>query len=150
MNETNYRIKYRKGDFEVEVQGDKDWVEKKFEQLVTEKVVPKAVTVTEEAIGLPASLVEFLKQKGEPKKHIDRITVFGYWLFHKKNVRNFNVRDFEKCYSESRITEPSNISDQLNRAQAKGYFRVVDQLKDGLKTWTITLTGERYVDRMKG
>jgi len=155
MSESNYRIKYRKGDFEVDVQGDKEWVEKKFEELTTKEITivgakaPKIEGVKIGKVALPSSLSEFVKQKGSPSKHIDLVSIFGYWLFHKKNVKMFSTKDIASCYADARIPESANISQEMNNAQGMGYFRREEEKKDNRIAWTITPTGEEYVEQMK-
>lgn len=146
MTETGYRIKYRKGDFEIEFQGDKEWVEKKFKELTGEKVVEPIALV---AKALPDSLVEFLKMKGNPKEHNDITIIFSYWLFYKESMSAYNIDDIAKCYDEARIAKPKNITDTMNKLQAKGYLKPVGE-KDGKKAWMITRTGGEYVEKMKG
>ncbi|MCP8309424.1 MAG: hypothetical protein H3Z53_09965 [archaeon] len=148
MNEINYRIKYRKGDFEVEVQGDKEWVEKKFKELAEGKVVaPEAPTP--EVKVLPTSLVEFIKAKGNPSEHTDIAILFSYWLHKKEKMGSYNKDDIEKCYTEARITKPMNITDVMNRLQGKGYLMPAPEKKDNKKAWVITRSGEEYVEQMK-
>lgn len=150
MSENSYRIKYRKGDFEVDVQGDKEWVEQKFKELTESKLIhKKEIPPESKEMVLPSSLAEFVRQKGNPSRHTDLITIFGYWLFHKLNTRAFNKRDIESCYADTRISESSNTSQQINNVQASGYFRRVAEEKDSLTAWTITPTGEDYVEEMK-
>ena len=84
MRENNYRIKYREGNFEVEVQGDKDWVEKKFKELMEGKPIIFRKTTQEETETLPTSLVEFVRAKGNPKGHPDIAIIFSYWLHKRK------------------------------------------------------------------
>jgi hypothetical protein len=148
MSETTYRIKYRNGDFEVEVQGDKTWVEAKFKELTTPETSPKVETIvkrTAETEELPESLAEFLNQLGNPSLHTTLVVVFGYWLIHKEKYQSFNVKDVEKCYSETRIATSANTSQYLNEAQGDGYFKRLDEKKDNLVAWTITPTGDKFV-----
>lgn len=145
MTEASYRVRYKKGDFEIELQGDKEWVEKKFIEFIEGRIVEPNVS----AKMLSESLVEFLKSKGDPKEHIDRIIVFSYWLFHKENIESYNVDDIERCYDEARITKPSNINAFMNELQAKGFLKTAG-MKDGKKAWVITRTGEEYVEKMGG
>lgn len=155
MSETNYRIKYKKGNFEVEVQGDKDWVEAKFKELTTKEItivgakVPKIEGAKIEEMTLPSSLAEFIRQKGSPSRHSDLVIIFGYWLFHKRGIRVFNRIDIEACYSDARIPESTNTAQMINGAQAAGYLRREGERKDGKIAWTITPTGEKQVEQMK-
>ncbi|HEX69385.1 MAG TPA: hypothetical protein ENG10_03720 [Candidatus Bathyarchaeota archaeon] len=146
MVEGTYKIKYRKGDFEIELQGDKEWVERKFQEFIE----GKAVTVTAiRAKELPDSLVEFLRNKGTPRKHTDIAIIFSYWLFHRENMQAYNIDDIAKCYDEARIKMPKNLTDTMNKLQKKGYVKPVGE-KDGKKAWIITQSGEEYVEQMKG
>ncbi|MHA1289885.1 MAG: hypothetical protein ACTSPB_21095 [Candidatus Thorarchaeota archaeon] len=154
MREITYRIKYRKEAFEIEVQGDKDWVESKFRELskkttIPEKSIEKVETLrTEDVASHPKSLEEYLEEKGNPTKHTDRIIIFGYWLFHERDMVSFNRKDILKCYSDSRIMEPKNINDLLNYVEENQYF-IKREDKDGLNAWTISRSGEEYVEQMK-
>lgn len=157
MSDANYRIRYKKGDFEVEVQGDKAWVEEKFEQLkkdLPSKMVTSGSSTSQtatpiaETTALTDSLVEFLKSKGSPSSHIDVELLFAYWLLKKRNMESYNIVDIQNCYAEARITKPANITDVMNGLQEKGYAMPKDK-KDGKKAWVITGTGEEYVEQMK-
>jgi hypothetical protein len=160
MDDANYRIKYKKRDVEIEVQGDKAWVEKKFKELTERKMaIPEAITPEESsthstkalAEELPASLVELIKSKGNPSGHTDLALIFSYWLHHKEKMNSYNKIDIENCYSEARITKPTNATDIMNKNQKKGYLMLpTEKLKDGKKAWVITQTGEEYIEQMKG
>jgi hypothetical protein len=152
MSESNYRIKYRKGDFEIDVQGDKDWVENKFREFVEGTVVVGATgeAAPREVGVLPASsLAEFLRVKGNPSKHTDVAIIFSYWLHKKEKMSSYNVDDIEKCYVETRISKVKNIGDLMNRVQGKAYLMPASAKKDGKKAWVITKTGEEYVKQLK-
>lgn len=157
MSDSNYRIKYKRGDFEIEVQGDKVWVDNKFDELRKEippkstpqvyPIAPTPAAATGEQT-LPGSLVEFIRLKN-PSQHTDRIVVFAYWLFKKENMPSYNTSDIENCYNETRILKPANISDMMNKIQGQGLITPVKEEKDGKKAWVITDTGEKYVEQMK-
>jgi len=85
VNAVTYRLKLKKGDFELEVQGDREWVESKFEKLTTEQI---SIAGIKEAVprGMPQTLGEFLDQKGNPQKHTDVVTIYAYWLFHVEKM----------------------------------------------------------------
>jgi len=148
MSETSYRIKVRKGDLEVEVQGDKIWVESKFKELTTQEV---AIAVSKEvaARGMPETLGEFLDQKGNPSKHTDSVAVFAYWLFKVEKMATFNVQDILECYDKTRKAKPSNVNQIINQNVASHVFAEASEKKDGLKAWVITRTGEEHVEQMK-
>lgn len=158
MSEPTYRIKLKRGDYEFEVQGDKAWVEGKFEELV--KDIPPIAPLTSTsgsqppapttgAGTLPGTIVEFIKAKGNPSKHTDTAVLFAYWLFKKENMTSYNIEDINNCYDQTRIPKPANISDMMNQIQSQGFVATVKEEKDGKKAWVITTTGETYVEQMK-
>lgn len=148
MNDTNYRIRVKQGDFEMEVQGDKDWVEGKFKELSTKEAI---ISLQKEvgAKGMPGTLGEFLDQKGNPSKHTDSVAVFAYWLFKVEKMATFNVQDILECYDKTRKAKPSNVNQIINQNVASHVFAEASEKKDGLKAWVITRTGEEYVEQMK-
>lgn len=147
MSETNYRIRYRKDNFEVEVQGDKEWVEKKFEELTSKQI--SIVEERHEVKGMPGTLGEFLDMKGDPKKHTDITAIFAYWLFKVEHMESFNVKDILDCYDRTRKTKPANTNETINGNVERHIFEVAKEKKDGFKAWVITRTGEEYVEQMK-
>jgi len=149
MNTPIYKIKLRKGDFELEVQSnEKDWVESKFEELKKQEIVVAKIEALEKR-SIPETLGEFLDKKGNPQKHTDRVTVFAYWLFKVGKSESFNVRDIIDCYSKTRIPKPSNTNQIINQNVATHIFAEATEKKDGYKAWVITRTGEQYVEQMR-
>jgi hypothetical protein len=143
-----YRIRLKNGDFEVEIQGDKEWVENKFKELMTEKVAIAGVVETK-TTGLPETLGEFLDQKGNPQKHTDVVAVYAFWLFRVEGMESFNVKDIVSCYDRTRRTKPSNPNMIINQNVATHLFAEALGKKDGYKAWVITRKGEEYVEQMK-
>jgi len=148
VTEIPYRIKLRRKDFELEVQGDKLWVENKFKELITEKA-GLADLGGIAPTGMQETLGEFLDQKGNPEKHTDVVAVYAYWLFKKEGMKTFNVKDIISCYDGTRRRKPSNPNMIINQNVATHLFAEAGEKKDGYKAWIITRTGEKYVDEMK-
>ena len=148
MAETNYKIKVKKGDFEVEVQGDKDWVETKYKELTTVRIsIPAPEGIETET--MPETLGEFLDLKGNPSKHTDSVAVFAYWLFKVESVPTFNVQDILGCYDKTRRAKTSNVNQIINQNVASHFFADAPEKKDNLKAWVITRKGEEHVEQMK-
>jgi hypothetical protein len=147
VSAVTYRLKLKKGDFEVEVQGDKEWVESKFEKLTTEDI---SITRGKEVVlrGMPETLGEFLDQRGNPDKHTEVVAVFAYWLFKVEKMESFNVKDIVNCYDKTRKAKPSNPNQIINTNVASHLFAEAKEKKDGYKAWVITRTGEEYVEKM--
>jgi hypothetical protein len=157
MSDANYRIKYKKGDFEIEIQGNKEWVEEKLKQFIRVPSPslpavnpPDPYTPIIEVARTPApseSIVEFLKAKGDPDGHTERALLFTYWLF-RKGMPSYNTYDIESCFDEARLSKPTNTSDVMNRLQSQGFVMTTNE-KDGKKAWVITQTGEKQVEQLK-
>jgi len=148
LSETSYRIKFKKADFELEVQGDQLWVESKFKELTAKEI---GVAAPRERIteGMPETLGEFLDQKGNPQKHTEVIAIFAYWLFKVEKMASFNVKDIVECYDRTRKAKPSNPNQIVNQNVASHLFAEASEKKDGYKAWVITRTGEQYVEQTK-
>jgi hypothetical protein len=148
MSTIEYGIRIKRGDFEVEVHGDRDWVEKKYKELTTERIVIPAPEDIETE-QMPGTIGEFLDLKGNPSKHTDSVAVFAYWLFKVEKMETFNVQDILSCYDRTRKTKPSNANQIINQNVASHIFAEASEKKDGLKAWVITRKGEEYVEQMK-
>ena len=153
MSDLIYRLKYVKGDFEVELQGDREWVEKKFSELTN---FPRANTESEQieeknsgVVELPKTLVEFLDLKGDQKTHPSMIAIFAYWLKEAEDIESFNVKDLEECYRSTGKTKPRNINDAINYNVKKQILSEEENKKNGLKSWRITKEGKKLVEAMK-
>jgi hypothetical protein len=148
VSDTSYRIKVKQGDLEVEVQGDKDWVERKFKEVTTQEI---PISISKEVVPkeMSRTLGEFLDQKGNPSKHTDSVVVFAYWLFKVEKMATFNVQDILDCYNKTRKAKPSNVNQIINQNVASHIFAEAPEKKDSLKAWVITRTGEEYVEQMK-
>jgi hypothetical protein len=152
LSEPTYRIKLKRGDYEIEVQGDKVWVETKYKELTTSEIISLPITsqpssATVKVSRFPESLAEFVKSKGSPNKHSTLVVIFGYWLFHKGNEKSFGVKDIAKCYDDARIPESTNTSQYMNEAQGKGFFKRADEKKEKQVAWTITQSGDEFVEK---
>jgi hypothetical protein len=148
LSSITYRLRVKRADFEVEVQGDRDWVEKKFKELTTERIIIPAPENIE-AESMPETIGEFLDLKGNPSKHTDSVAVFAYWLFKVEKVETFNVQDILSCYDRTRKAKPSNVNQIINQNVASHFFADAPERKDSLKAWVITRKGEEYVEQMK-
>lgn len=150
MLESNYSIRYRRGDLEIEVQGDKNFVETNFKELLELKrpVEAKQPIITGEVqltdAGKKYSLAEFLKTK-DAKNHGDKILVFAYYLQEYENISSFNLDDIEQCYMKVKVPKTTNFSPYFTQLVSKGYIMDATEKKDNKKSWTLTNSGDEYV-----
>lgn len=153
MIETHYSIKYKKDDVEIEVHGDKAFVEEKFKELLELKqVISKEIPVSLEnksldAGGKKVSLAEFLRTK-KTKSHAEKILAFGYFLDKVKRDSLFNLDDIEACYKEARLPKTKNFSAYIAPLIRDGYLMDAEERKDNKKAWTLTDSGLKYVESL--
>ena len=149
-----YRIKIKKGNLEIEVEGDKEFVEKHIEEFkeelpkITEEKPSEEVSVSSTWEGETElknlSLAEFYKMK-QPRDHNETVAVFAYWLTKKENKEEFKPRDISKCYDVARITKPKNIAQHIQAAASGKKAWLTAGSKRGF--YKLTLTGEDFVEK---
>ena len=154
MTEQNYRIRIKLGEVEIEVEGDKEFVEKHIEEFKKEmpkiaKELPSKKTVTPEIQKEKdelerLSLAEFYKMK-QPKDHNETVVVFAYWLRKKEGEEEFKTRDISNCYDTTRIQKPKNITQHIQAVASGKKAWLTGGSKKGF--YKLTLTGEDFVEK---
>ena len=155
-----YKIKIGINEFEVE--GDKDWVEGKlaeFKEIIistknddlgaTVQPAPVVSSTQPTPPSVPtqlSTLAQFFREKGEPRRHNEKVVVFAYYLT-KSGMESYNIHDIEQCYDEIRITKPANFSDVMNSVNVD--YLVIAPNKDDRKAWIISYDGEKHVEAME-
>ncbi len=91
------------------------------------------------------SVKEFILQK-KATRDLDKTIAVGYYLEHNRNVSPFNIKDLEQLFREAKEPLPKNINDAVNKNIEKGFTMESKEKKDKKKTWTLTATGDRYVE----
>lgn len=154
MSNENYKMRLKTDNFEIEVQGDKEFVIEKFNELKNGvKSAPTSKIKTEKQdIGekqLPDTLPSFLKKINIPDKDPDLMAVFAYWLYHKDGLDPINSTDIGDCYNLTRIKKSKNIGQALNRCAGKGYLIKLKEKKNNKVAYRISVDGENFVDELK-
>jgi len=151
MTEQNYRIRIKQDAIEIEVEGDKEFVEKHIEEFkkvlpeIAKELPPKKVLEVPKGGALEGlSLAEFYKQK-RPKDHNETVVVFAYWLTKKKGQEEVKTSDIGACFDEARIPKPKNVRQHI-RIMASGKKACLTA--GSQKGWyKLTLTGEEFVEK---
>jgi predicted transcriptional regulator len=154
-----YRLKIVYGDKQFEAEGDKTYVldmwkklqprvfhdEKVVSEKKGQKDLPDEIIVTTpRSKGL--SVGEFIRQLGF-KKHTDIVLAFGYYLEKYSAMREFGPADINKCYYDAKI-ESSNTSQMLIQNIKRGHvMQARGAKKKGQKQYTLTRTGEEFVEK---
>jgi hypothetical protein len=99
------------------------------------------------AIGdLPDSVNELLAiLKNRP--HTDRFTAVTYHAFKRRGLESITTEEILDGYELCRMSKPSNSSDVVAKCFRKGHLRNGER-RDGSKTWQLTGTGEKHVERL--
>ena len=155
MNKSVYRIKIRKGDIEIEVEGDKKYVDEKLRELEERFIKGLTVAVAEAEVkpkrrrGRPpkspkpivdiSELKEFLR-KVKPRTRIEKIATIAYFLQEKghKTFRNAEM----SVLMEHTGTKIVNLSEVLKRA-IRAKTPLLTRVDIG--EWTLTEEGRNFV-----
>ncbi len=145
----NYRIRYKKKDFELEVEGDRDFVLQQFHTLIGFNSDNSDVTININEISSPEisgslTLVEFYKSK-KPKTHDDRFVLFAYWHTLKEGKDTFKVEDIVAFYTKVSEKRPSNPAQHMTNNVKRAYFQ---RVSDGV--YKLTTSGSQFVSSLSG
>jgi len=149
-----YRIKIRMGDKELEVEGDKDFVEKSIDNLY-EKIYGKvAPEVPSKVISLPSErpsfneyLSEIAKVFGKDPDKLtgyQKILLIAYYVFKYEN-RDFTYDDIEKYSGEARLSGLANPRQYMSDLIRKGYLQE-SETEGKKKSFKILRRGIQYVE----
>jgi len=92
------------------------------------------------------SAKEFLLSKsisGSTQKTL----ALAYYLEHNEGLTSFNVPDLEKIFQLAKEKKPANLNDLINKNISKGYIMDAPEKRDSKKTWTLTASGENFVEK---
>jgi len=92
------------------------------------------------------SIKEFILAK-KPKDDTQKMLVIAYFLEKYEGLASFNTKDLASGFERAKEKIPANINDRANKIIGNtGYIMEAREKKDNLKTWTLTNSGERFVD----
>lgn len=95
---------------------------------------------------LPSKLsVNEFFQMAAPDSHVGRFVCAAYYLLHVGQTEQFTQTDILATYGKLRIKKPQNPADTLNQC-IKKVFIIDASTINGQRSWTITPTGEKYVE----
>jgi len=104
----------------------------------------KGVTTSAER-QKPPSVKEFVISKN-PANDTQKTLAVGYYLEKSENNESFNIRDLENGFRAAKEKVPLNLNDKVNGNIRNGHMMAAAERKDGLSAWTLTNTGERFVE----
>ncbi|MEY4731292.1 MAG: hypothetical protein RL681_238 [Candidatus Parcubacteria bacterium] len=95
------------------------------------------------------SAKEFLMTKTF-KSELEKTLVLVYHLEHVEGMLSFNVNDVVGVFRAAKEKKPVNPNDAVAKNVARGFLMDAAEKKEGKKAWTLTATGERYVEQELG
>lgn len=96
-----------------------------------------------------SSLGEFLS-KLDVSSFVDRVVAIAYYHLHGMQDEGVTRQEFLTAFKKARFTPPKNISDVIAQCIRKGLLMDAWEPKNGQKAWSITQTGERFIeDRLR-
>lgn len=151
--QTIYRIRLNLNGLEIEVEGDKEFVEARLSDLswidtlsqklqarVTKQTPPDPKIISTE--GKP-SFTEF-STEFNPQNHLQRIITIAYYLCRFEN-RDFTYDDVESFYEQRRWPRPANPRQAVSDLIEEGYIEEAGKA-NGKKSFRILEKGIRYVE----
>ncbi len=96
-----------------------------------------------------ASVKEFLIAK-QAKDDIEKTLVIAYFLEKYEALESTNIKDIESGFRMAKEKVPDNINYKVIKNISRGFMMEAKEKKNNLKAWTLTSTGERYVEENLG
>lgn len=91
------------------------------------------------------SIKEFLMTKNL-SDDVRRTLAIAYFLEHFSGMISFNADDINQGFRSAKIKPPVNTNDKINMNIKNGYIMEAEEKKESKKAWTLTATGEKYVE----
>lgn len=106
----------------------------------TSEEISKEGTIKTESTMTLSDLFDKIK----PKKHVDKVLVFGYYLEKLKGMDSFTSADIGKCYYDLR-TDESNTTQMITQNIKKGFMMSAKGVRGGKQHFVVTRKGEQYI-----
>lgn len=142
INNNNYRIRIKKGEYEFEVEGDKEFVKELFEEFgakiekvseSTIKPIQPIISQEEEPIYKKYSVQKVYKNL-KLKTNLDRILFFAYWMLKADDTEEFSINNIMEYFDQFRLRKPAkpkrdfttlvNIRGHLNNGSNEDFYSV--------------------------
>ena len=91
------------------------------------------------------SIKEFILQK-KPSSDVRKALTIAYYFEKFRQIQSFTIADIEEGFKEARETIPTNLSDVIAKNVRQGLIMETKERKNGKKTWTVTNSGESFIE----
>lgn len=80
------------------------------------------------------------------KSHMDKVEAIAWHFLWQGSDDSVTRKDILDAYGKRRMQKPQNLTDVINYSVRRGHLVDALEKKDGQKAWSITPTGERYIE----
>lgn len=95
---------------------------------------------------VPKMQVNELLASRSLKSHMDKVEAIAWHFLRQSGEDSVTRKDILDAYSKARMQKPKNLTDVINLSVRRGHLTDAPEKKDGQKAWSITPTGERYIE----
>lgn len=146
----SYRVRIRSSTgFEIEVEGDKDFIDSKLADLGwLDKLLDKAGSTAQRGAQAPLphgkpSFTEFASLLN-PETNGERVLAIAYYLYKWEN-RDITYEDVEQYFRHVRWPMPGNVRDVMSNLIKDGYMEDAGKVNDR-KAFRILLKGIKLIE----
>ena len=100
---------------------------------------------TPEKMVKKLSIKEFILSK-KPEGDVQTTLIICYYLENYDKLSSFNIKDIEDGFRGAKLRVPKNINSKIIKNIGKGHVMEGTEKKDNLKAWTLTASGEQFVE----
>jgi len=152
--EPRYRIRVKFGSTEIEVQGDKEFVESKFNELLQSlskeiTAAPEQPKITGERISFPEFIAEKSRNIGKDPANLtgpQKMMSIAYYIY-KYESRDFSYDDVAAGASEARLSGLTNPRQYTSDLIKKGYLQEVQcPQEEKKKCFRILRRGIQFIE----
>jgi len=148
MSEKYYKIRVKKGIFEFEIQGDKEFIENYYDKIKNDlfrnnknKIIDSLQEGHEVKIS-KFNLTEFYKVK-RPQNHNEIILTIALWLLKNENIEELQPsKHILKNYDTIKLKKPSNVHQHIRDLKNDGLIMAGEQSG----SYKLTLHGIEFVE----
>ncbi len=147
----SYKIKLRAEGFELEIEGDREFVESKLSNLewidqIFNKFGSVEITASKAAKALPKEKPAFNEFASlvKPKTNWEKFLTIAYYLY-KWEDRDMTYEDVENYYRHARWPMPGNARDVMSNLIREGYMEDAGK-KNDRKAFRILQKGIQYIE----
>jgi len=118
-----------------------------FRKLLEGTVIEKATKATPTELST-MQINEVLASKNL-ESHMDKVEAIA-WHSLRRGEDSVTAKDIYDAYARARLQGPKNLTDVINTSIKRGHLLDSPSKKEGKKAWSITRTGENYIEDLLG